>query len=152
MRNAIDYPSSGEVGMDLLKKQATKPLKKRIMVVDDDKEFLEELKETLLLSGYEVKEVRDSTKATGLAAEIKPDLILLDLRMQGMTGFEVANKLRAIPETKKIPILVMSGYFTEEKDGSLLSFFNMQNYLQKPFNPLDVIYQIERLLKEAREQ
>jgi len=86
------------------------------------------------------------------ALQARPDLILLDLRMDGMTGFELANKLRRLPQTQHIPILVMSGYFTEDKDGSLLSFFNMEHYLQKPFNPLDVIFQIERLLKERQER
>lgn len=133
-------------------KPRPKTQKKRIMVVDDDAEFLNELEETLSLSGYDVRATTQPGDAVECALQARPDLILLDLRMEGMTGFELANKLRRLPQTQNIPILVMSGYFTEDKDGSLLSFFNMEHYLQKPFNPLDVIFQIERLLKEREER
>jgi len=124
-------------------------MKKKILIVDDDKEFLEELNETLLLSGYDVSAVSESTRAFGVATEIKPDVILLDLKMKGMTGFEVANKLKSFPQTMEIPIIAMSGFFTENEDSTLLSFFNIQNYLIKPFNPLNAIDQIEAILRTA---
>jgi len=124
-------------------------MKKKILIVDDDKEFLEELNETLLLSGYDVSAVSESTRAFGVATEIKPDVILLDLKMKGMTGFEVANKLKSFPQTMEIPIIAMSGFFTENEDSTLLSFFNIQNYLIKPFNPLNAIDQIETILRTA---
>jgi len=122
-------------------------MKKKILIVDDDKEFLEELNETLLLSGYDVSAVSEATQAFGVASEIKPDVILLDLKMKGMTGFEVASKLKSFPQTMGIPIIAMSGFFTENEDSTLLSFFNIQNYLNKPFNPLNAIDQIETILK-----
>ncbi|MDD5347126.1 MAG: response regulator, partial [Candidatus Omnitrophica bacterium] len=121
---------------------------KRIMVVDDDKEFLEELRETLVLSGYEVKTVSDACDAFPTAMRAKPDLILLDLKMKGMTGFEVANKLKNYSGTMEIPIIAMSGFFTADEDDTLLSFFQIQNYLRKPFNPLDIITRIENIFKE----
>jgi CheY-like chemotaxis protein len=123
---------------------------KRIMVVDDDKEFLEELQETLVLSGYEVKAVNEASEAFGVATKIKPDMILLDLKMKGMTGFEVINQLKNFDKTIDIPIIAMSGFFTAEEDDTLLSFFEIHNYLRKPFNPLDIITKIETVLKENR--
>ena len=123
---------------------------KRIMVVDDDREFLQELTETLQLSGYEVNPVVDACEAFPLAAKIKPDLIVLDLKMKGMTGFEVANKLKNFTTTSAIPIIAMSGYFTATEDDTLLSFFEINNYLRKPFNPLDIITKIEIALKEYK--
>ena len=123
---------------------------KRIMIVDDDKEFLEELRETLELSGYEVKAVNEATEAFPAATKIKPDLIVLDLKMSGMTGFEVVNKLKNYNNTMEIPIIAMSGFFTAEEDDTLLSFFQIFNYLHKPFNPLDIITKIEAVLKENR--
>ncbi len=123
---------------------------KRILVVDDDKEFLEELKETLVLSGYEVKAVQEASEAFGAAAKTKPDLILLDLKMKGMTGFEVAHKLKNFDNTMGIPIIAMSGFFTAEEDDTLLSFFEIHNYLRKPFHPLDIITKIESVLKENK--
>jgi DNA-binding response OmpR family regulator len=123
---------------------------KKIMVVDDDKEFLDELQETLVLSGYEVKAVNEAAEAFPTATKIKPDLILLDLKMKGMTGFEVANKLKNFDNTMGIPIIAMSGFFTAEEDDTLLSFFEIHEYLRKPFNPLDIITKIEAVLKENR--
>lgn len=123
---------------------------KKIMVVDDDEEFLIELKETLRKSGYSVKTVSEAPKALKTAVAINPDVILLDLKMQGLTGFEVANKLRDFSKTKEIPIIAMSGFFTEERDVTLLSFFKIDNYLQKPFNPLNVIAKIEAVLADVR--
>jgi DNA-binding response OmpR family regulator len=119
------------------------------MIVDDDTEFLTELRETLALSGYEVSAVNEAREAVLTACEQKPDIILLDLKMQGMTGFEVAKKLRANPDTNEIPIIAMSGYFNEEKDITLFDFFNITHYLQKPFNPLDIVLRIESLLRGA---
>ena len=122
---------------------------KRILIVDDDKEFLQEIRETLHLSGYQVDAVNKASCSVSFAAIRQPDLILLDLKMDGMTGFEVAKGLRQIPETAKIPIIVMSGYFSEQQDCTLFDFFQIKNCLQKPFNPLDVITRIENTLKDA---
>ena len=125
---------------------------KKVMVVDDDKEFLDELKTTLKQGGYRVKVVQEARKAVSAAVESKPDVILLDLKMQGMTGFEVANELRVLPGTKHIPIIAMSGFFTENRDDPLLGFFNIDHYLQKPIYPLNVIDKIERVCQEIKKK
>jgi CheY-like chemotaxis protein len=122
---------------------------KRVLVVDDDLEFLQELKETLALSGYEVYAVNKAGNAINFASARRPDLILLDLKMGGMTGFEVAKGLRSVPQTANIPIIAMSGYFNEQKDCTLLEYFEIHHCLQKPFNPLDVISYIESTLHDA---
>ncbi|MFH0828496.1 MAG: response regulator [Candidatus Omnitrophota bacterium] len=122
-------------------------LQRKIMVVDDDMEFLKELEETLALSGYEVETVNESSEAFTVATETKPDLILLDLKMKGMTGFEVVNKLKNFGSTTNIPIIAMSGFFTNAEDDTLLSFFEINNYLRKPFNPLDIITKIEDVFR-----
>lgn len=124
-----------------------KKSKKRVLIIDDDNEFLQELNETLKLSGYEVFIENDAMSAVEIAAKSNPDVILLDLKMKGMTGFEVANKLKHVNKTMGIPVIAMSGFFTENKDITLLNFFDITNYLQKPFTPLDVIAQIEEVLR-----
>ncbi|MFA6384416.1 MAG: response regulator [Candidatus Omnitrophota bacterium] len=121
---------------------------RRILVVDDDPEFLQELKETLCLSGYEVDAIDKSVNAVDSAIDLKPDLILLDLRMDGLTGFEVLKELRDLPQTSRIPIIVMSGHFNETQDCTLFDFFHIRDCLQKPFNPLDVISHIEKSFRD----
>jgi len=116
---------------------------KKILVVDDDKEFSEELKELLFLSGYETMVINDSTQTFDAARTLKPDNILLDIKMNGMDGFQVLEKLKQSPETAKISIIAMTGYFTEEEHFRLMSMCGMDTCLRKPFNALDLIAKIE---------
>ncbi len=119
---------------------------KKVMIVDDDAEFLEELNETMSASGYEMISVNDSTTAVDIASRVKPDLIILDLKMPGKSGFQLAEEIRRLPELEKIPIIAMSAFFKEEY-AFLLSIFGIKKCLKKPFNPLDVITAVETAFK-----
>ncbi len=121
---------------------------RKVMIVDDDKEFLEELNETLGLSGYDVVSVNDSVAAIDTAFRIKPDVILLDLKMPQKSGFQLADELRHLSELSRVPIIVMTGFFKDEY-ASLLNICGVRKCLKKPFNPLDVIAQIEEALQSA---
>ncbi len=121
-------------------------MKKIIMVVDDDKEFLEELGETLALSGYALKVVNDPTEALSVAKQVKPVLILLDLKMPKKSGFEIADDLRRLPELGNIPIIAMSAFYKDEY-GPLIKMCGIKRCLTKPFNPLDVIAEIEAAMQ-----
>jgi CheY-like chemotaxis protein len=118
----------------------------KVMVVDDDKEFIEELSETLSLSGYDVVAVEDSTTALDVASKTKPKVILLDLKMPQKNGFQVADEFRGFAELSHIPIIAMTAYFKEDYI-PLMSICGIKKCLKKPFNPLDVISQIEETLK-----
>lgn len=140
-------------------KAKIKPLNKgekmtseKIMIVDDNKEFLEEIQEILSLTGYETKVVSDSKRVLPHALKYKPNMILLDLRMQGLNGFQVAEKLRKCPETASIPIIAMSGYFPIEGNSKLIDMSNMEAYLKKPFGVLDLINRIEVVMKGNKEK
>jgi CheY-like chemotaxis protein len=116
---------------------------KKILIVDDDREFAEELKELLFLSGYEAVVINDSKEAFDAAFTLKPDIILLDIKMDGMDGFQVLEKLKQFPETARIPVIAMTGYFTKEEHVRLISVCGMDVCLKKPFNALDLIARIE---------
>ena len=122
--------------------------KKKIMIVDDDKEFLEEFKEMLNLSGYHTTTFPDGTSALRMVSKVKPDIILLDLRLKGRSGLEVASELKRFPETADIPIIAMTAYYTEKERIKLMNAFGIQSCLMKPFNPLDAIARIEAVFKE----
>lgn len=123
--------------------------KGKVMVVDDDVDFLGELRQTLDQSGYEVIQVHDPTQVHEMASNTEPDVILLDLKMRSMNGFEVAEELRHFSLTDQIPIIAMTGYFTEEEHRSLMNICGIKRCLNKPFNPLDVIEAIEMALKKS---
>ncbi len=122
---------------------------KKVLIVDDDKEFLEELKETLSATGYEVTGVSESVSALKVARTVKPDIILLDLRMRSMSGFEIADGLKRLQETAAIPVIAMTGFYTMKEHSWLMNFCGIKKCLKKPFNPLDVIAEIESALKNG---
>lgn len=121
--------------------------KGKVMIVDDDSEFLQELKEILDLSGYEVTQVSDPKSVLREAENKIPDVILLDLKMEGLNGFEVADQLKHTEKTGQVPIIAMTGFYTEEEHMSLMNICGIQRCILKPFNPLDVISAIEMALK-----
>jgi two-component system, OmpR family, response regulator len=118
---------------------------RKIMIVDDDLEFLEELKETLGLSGYDVVHENSSVAAVMTANRVKPDLVLLDLKMPDKSGFQLADELRHASELGNIPIIAMTGFLKDEYI-PLISICGIRKCLKKPFNPLDVIAHIEEAL------
>jgi DNA-binding response OmpR family regulator len=121
--------------------------KGRVLIVDDDKEFREELRETLDLSGYEVIEVADSRKVQDTASHMSPDVIVLDLKMNEMNGFEVAEELKRFTSTVGIPVIAMTGFFREDEHAPLMSICGISKCIKKPFNPLDVIAAIEAAIQ-----
>lgn len=123
---------------------------RKVLIVDDDKEFLEELKEMLSNTGYDVTDVSDSVSAIKAARLIRPDVILLDLRMKSMSGFEVADRLKGFSETESIPIIAMTGFYTLKEHAWLMNFCGIRRCVSKPFNPLDVIAEIEGVLKDDK--
>lgn len=119
--------------------------KRKIMIIDDDAELLTELGETLMASGYDSEGFSDGDEALKMVGIKKPDLILLDLKMNGKNGFQIADTLKHMPETASIPIIAMTGYYTEKQHTMLMYVCGIQLCVTKPFNPLDIIAKIEAL-------
>jgi CheY-like chemotaxis protein len=122
----------------------------KIMVVDDDKIFLDELCETFALSGYDIIPVNKSINAFDTVLATKPDLILLDIKMEGLNGYQVIERLKKSPKTDSVPIIIMTGYLNDEMNSTLKDIYNIKICFKKPFNPLDVISQIEKLLEDKK--
>jgi len=121
--------------------------KGRVLIVDDDKEFLNELRETLDLSGYEVIDVAGGSSVQDIASSTSPDVIVLDLKMDDMNGFEVAEELKRFTSTVSIPVIAMTGFFREDEHQPLMNICGIRRCIKKPFNPLDVINAIEAAIK-----
>ena len=120
----------------------------KILIVDDNKVFVEELKESLFMFGYDASGISDSAGASSLARRIRPDVILLDLKMAGSNGFQVAEDLKLHKETSNIPIIVMSGYFPIENRSALLDMSLMDRRIKKPFSISDLLTEIESVLNK----
>lgn len=122
---------------------------KRIMIIDDDKDFLAELKETLALCGYDIIVANDPSSALGIIKSAKPDVLLLDLKMPYKSGFQLASELKLYSELEHIPIIAMTAFF-KDSYAQLMNLCGITKCLKKPFNPLDVIAQIEEELANTK--
>jgi DNA-binding response OmpR family regulator len=122
--------------------------RKKVMIVDDDKEFLEELQETLFLNGYEVIKIDDPHRVLDSAGNTKPDIILLDLKMDNFSGFEIADELSRFTKTVHIPVVAMTGFFTENEHASLMSLCGINKCIAKPFSAEQIVTAIEFELRK----
>jgi len=123
---------------------------KRILVVDDESSIRRLLKVALTNRGFEVLEAEDGLQAMGVIAAEKPDLIVLDVMMPGLTGHEVHDRLRKRPETKDLPILFLSAAGTFEEQHREIASDPNADYLPKPFKPSEVAEHIDAMLDPAK--
>jgi CheY-like chemotaxis protein len=115
------------------------------VIVDDDVDFLEELKEVLCSGGYSVEAISDPVKAVQAITRLKPDAVLLDLKMDGKDGFEVAHELSQNPATAGVPVIAMSGYYAEEHLEKLKSVSVVRSFLTKPLVISDVMAKLHEV-------
>jgi signal transduction histidine kinase/ActR/RegA family two-component response regulator len=120
-----------------------------IMVVDDDDAFLKMMKTILPREGYRVHYTSDSTKVVQYVKKHKADLIMLDLMMPEMDGYEVCRKVRKDEEVRQIPILVVSAAGGKEVARRVFEA-GADEHITKPFDQQDILYRINYLLGTSR--
>lgn len=117
---------------------------RRALVVDDAPDVTEMLAMVLRHAGYEVTMAFSGSGALDAARREHFDVIISDIGMPGMNGYELAEGLRALSSYKDVPLVAVTGFaMYADRDRALQSGFNA--YLSKPINPLDLIEVIERL-------
>ncbi len=122
----------------------------RILVVDDEQDLCEILKFNLETDGYYVETANSAEEA--LDMDIKSfDLLLLDVMMGGMSGFAMAKRLKADPETKDIPVVFLTARDTEN---DTVTGFNLgaDDYISKPFSIREVLVRIRAVLRRTAEK
>ena len=117
-----------------------------ILVVDDEEDVVEIISHFLREEGYNVVTAYDADEALS-KANPDVDAILLDVMLPGMSGFDIAKKLRGRVETEKIPIIMMTAK-TEESD-QLQGLENADQYLTKPVSPKVVLANIRAVLRRT---
>jgi DNA-binding response OmpR family regulator len=120
--------------------------KAKVLVIDDNKTLLRELKEMFTLEGYEVEVSSSGTKAIETVYKYRPDIIFLDLKLDEKSGFQIADDIRHLPEISGIPIIAMTGYYTEQQHKSFMKKCGINDYLIKPFQPMDVFDKLETFI------
>ncbi len=140
-----------ENGMPLTPGHFSKSTQTTILVVDDEPDIVDFIRETLSTAkpGYRVVAAYDGYDACILAGSAKPDLLLLDLVLPGLDGFEVARHIQQNPMTGDVKILIVTAFdplLTEDRMEEL----DIAGVVQKPFEPSELIREVERLLPAAR--
>ena len=125
---------------------------KRVLIVDDDVEARIILSRMLTDEEVEVMVANNGDQAISLIAQTPPDLVLLDLMMPGMSGFEVASRLRARPETASIPVMIVSAKELTADDLLALGD-NVQRFVAKgTVDPHGLINAVRQLLGQSKRQ
>jgi CheY-like chemotaxis protein len=118
--------------------------KNRILVVDDEKDVVEFLRDLLEDNGYEVTPAYDGVEAMELISKDRPDLILLDLLMPEETGTGLYRKLHNKKEYRDIPVIVISGLA-----GSYIAVSKSVPVIEKPPNEEEVLWQVAKALGDS---
>ena len=115
---------------------------KKILIIEDDRNLLNELREFLENKGYEVETVNNFLKASELALEMRPDLVILDINLPGISGFDIC---REIKEKSNIPVLMLTSRVGIEDEIKGLEI-GADEYLAKPVDTRRLILRMEKLL------
>jgi DNA-binding response OmpR family regulator len=126
-------------------------MRRKILAVDDDAYIVRLVKLTLERAGYEVVTALDGRDAAALVDVERPDLIICDVMMPRMSGFDLLRRLRSEPGTSSIPLIMLTarGGDTDVSDGWALG---VDTYLSKPFSPEELLAFVSRLLPVAVEE
>ena len=119
---------------------------KTILVVDDEPAIVKVVSFRLKKAGYDVVSAGDGQEGLDLIAKIKPDLILLDLRLPVLDGFQVCQKVKADESLKSIPIIIFTASSTGENIDSRYKEVGADDYLIKPFEPEVLLEKIRKLI------
>ena len=120
-----------------------------ILVVDDYQDARETYAEYLQFSGFRVAEARNGNEAVEQAFALKPDLILMDLSLPGMDGWEATRRLKADERTSHIPIVALTGHaLAGASEGAKKA--GCDSFVTKPCLPDDLVVEVRRMLGAAR--
>ena len=119
--------------------------KRKVLIIEDNDQNLYLATFLLESSGFEVIAARDGPEAVDLAQVSNPDVVLLDIQLPGMDGFEVLNIIRKLPKLINIPIIAVTSHaMTGDRERMLAAGCN--DYIEKPINPDLFVTQIEQNL------
>lgn len=124
-------------------------LKKKILIIEDDVDFVKITKRNLETTGkYEVHTETDAEMALSVVQKVKPDLILLDLMMPGMSGFGICKSLKAKERLSGIPVIIVSAKADKTDKVSCLDM-GADDYIVKPFSTEELDARIRAVLRRS---
>jgi len=123
------------------------PDTKKILCIEDEREMIDLMRLILERKGFEFIGAEGGTRGLELVEQEQPDLILLDLMMAEMDGWEVYRQLKADKKLKDLPVIVVTAKAQSIDKVLGLHIAKVDDYLTKPFSPQDLLRSIERVLQ-----
>ena len=116
-----------------------------ILIAEDEKDIRELIVFSLTFSGFEVVSAVDGQDALEKAMEVRPDLIMMDVRMPRMTGYEACARMKEMEELKDIPVVILSA---KGQDSEIQTGLNVgaYEYILKPFAPDELIQRVQEIV------
>ncbi len=123
---------------------------RKILVVDDERHIVRLVEVNLTRAGYDIVVAYDGIEALEVVKKEKPDMIVLDVMMPRMDGFEVLKKLQADESTQNIPVIMLTA---KAQDADIFKGWSsgVSSYLTKPFNPRELLTFVERIFQSIEE-
>ncbi len=122
--------------------------KKKILAVDDESDVLLIIKTALMSDGFMVQTATNGADAISIAAELNPDLIILDMMMPEMSGFDTLRKLRDVANTTSTPVIMLTGVSDKSKIREALDL-GIDYYIVKPFEFHDLIAKVNLAIADS---
>lgn len=117
----------------------------RIIIADDDDIIGEIVCDALLARGHDAELIADGAEALGVVKARRPDLLILDFNMPGMSGMAVLRELRSMSALSNLPVMMLTGR-RGEQDEALAIAAGANAYVRKPFDPEELAGKVEELL------
>ncbi|MCB0100842.1 MAG: response regulator [Anaerolineales bacterium] len=121
---------------------------KTILCVEDEPEMIDLMQLILSRRGYQVKGARGGVEGIQLIRELHPDLVLLDLMMPDMDGWEVYQQMKSDPALKDIPVIIVTAKAQNIDKVLGLHIAKVDDYIAKPFSPQELVESVDRVFSQ----
>lgn len=118
---------------------------KRILLVEDEEDNRRILKDLLTSKGYTIIEALTGLEGVEQATANRPDMIIMDIQLPGIDGYEATRRIKADPFLRHIPIIIVTSYALGDDDTKSFAA-GCNDYVAKPFSPRELLKRIEKLL------
>ena len=118
----------------------------RVLLVDDEVAILDMFSSYLSLSGFDVITARDGAEALGLVVSAMPHIVVLDIKMPKLDGWEACERIKRDPRTCGIPVIFLTAY-DQVEDHARAKRLCVQDYVTKPCEPSELVRVIQRVLQ-----
>jgi len=122
-------------------------MSKRILVVEDTEDNRRILRDLLTRAGFELIEAADGESGVSMATTHRPDLILMDIQLPVLDGYEATRRIRANPDTRSIPIIAVTSYALSGDESKALDA-GCDGYVAKPFSPRKILAMVQEFLPQ----